>query len=391
MRTKSVMNLDALKETFQQLYGDAPRYFSAPGRVNLIGEHTDYNDGFVLPVAINYRTTVAASLRNDNLLKIYSQTLDSFAEIDLSDELSLPNKRWVNYVGGVAYTLKKRGANLKGANLLITTDVPVGAGLSSSAALEISTGYALLSLAGEEIDKRELALTGQQVEHNYVGIKSGIMDQLTSCLAKADHALLIDCRSLEIKYIPLNSRDFVFVVCNSGVKHELASSEYNTRRTECEWGVAMLKEHLPNIKALRDVSVIEFKHYEKLLPEPVKRRCRHVITENERTLAATEALSSNDFTQMGELMVQSHNSLRDDYEVSCKELDILVEIALKTDGVYGARMTGGGFGGSTVNLVKREAIEQFQEKVFNEYKAATQIEPAINVIEASDGVKEIEN
>lgn len=389
MRIKSVMNLDALKEKFRQLYGDSPGFFSAPGRVNLIGEHTDYNDGFVLPVAINYRTTVAASSRDDDRLKIYSQTLDSFAEIDLSDELSLPNKRWVKYVGGVAYTLKERGVKLKGANLLITTDVPVGAGLSSSAALEISTGYALLSLANEEIDRRELALTGQAVEHNYIGIKSGIMDQLTSCLAKANHALLIDCRSLDVKYIPLDSHDVVFVVCNSGVKHELASSEYNTRRAECERGVEILKEKLPNIKALRDVSVNEFNQYEEHLPEPVKRRCRHVITENERTLAATDALSSNDFTLMGELMIQSHNSLRDDYEVSCKELDTLVEIALKTEGVYGARMTGGGFGGSTVNLVMREAIERFQEKVFKEYKAATQIEPSINVIEASDGVKEL--
>ncbi|MBA2339690.1 MAG: galactokinase [Pyrinomonadaceae bacterium] len=273
---------------------------------------------------------------------------------------------------------------------MLQSDVPEGAGLSSSAALEISTGLALTALSGINIDRITLALAGQKAEHDYVGTKSGIMDQYTSALARKNHALLIDCRTLEAAHIPLDNSEIVIAICNSNVRHALASSEYNTRRAECERGVELLQQFLPNIKALRDVSVREFEEYEENLPEPVRRRCCHVVTENDRTLEAVEALRRSDFQRMGRLMFESHESLRADYEVSCAELDALVEIAGRIEGVFGARMTGGGFGGCTVNLVRRENLAQFREIVSREYRKRINLKADICVAEASDGAQEIE-
>lgn len=384
---------ERLSNAFREHFGREPRLFRAPGRVNLIGEHTDYNDGFVLPMAINRETVIAAAPRADQRVRVRALNFDEDAEFDLDSPSGGKRGTWLDYVEGVAQSLQQRtGVRLKGADLMVLSDVPLGAGLSSSAALEISAGLALLSMSGaqDEVNGVALALAGQQAEHTYVGTLCGIMDQFIAALGRAGHALLIDCRTLEAKHLPLDTSRAVVVICDTNVKHELSSSEYNARRAECERGVSLLQQVSPEIKALRDVTPEFLRQHEELLPEPVRRRCRHVVTENERTLSAADALTRGDLEEMGRLMDRSHKSLRDDYEVSCFELDALVEIAGNFGACLGARMTGGGFGGSTVNLVLPEAVEEFKEMITREYTRATNITPTIYVSDAGDGAKEIE-
>lgn len=383
------MNVDTAKlpEEFKQLYDKSPRLFRAPGRVNLIGEHTDYNEGFVLPIAINQSTYIAATKRDDNTVRVHSSTLNKSSEFNLNDDVESGD--WTTYIAGLAAVLQENGFNLSGADLLLSSDVPIGAGLSSSASLEMACGLAFLSLSENEINKVALAFAGQAVEHKYVGVKSGIMDQFASMLAQRKHALLIDCRSLETEQIPLRLDDNVLVVCDTRIKHKLASSEYNIRRAECEKGVELLSAVLPDIKSLRDVSLDDFEQNKHLLNEKVLQRCRHVITENERTLKSVNALREGDLVSFGKFMYESHNSLRNDYEVSCKELDVLVEIASSIEGVKGARMTGGGFGGCTINLLQQNALVNFQNTITAKYKEAFGFEPEIYVVETSDGACEL--
>jgi galactokinase len=369
------------------LYGREPRVFSAPGRVNLIGEHTDYNDGFVLPMAIDQRTFIAAAARDDRQVRCRSTDFDGQMEFELLAALR-PAGDWADYVRGVAVNLLRDGYELRGADLLVASEVPVGAGLSSSAALEVSAGYALLKLAGQSMELAALALVCQRAEHEFAGTRSGIMDQYISCLGLAGHALPIDCRSLEYRAIPIDLSEARIVVCNSMVKHELASGEYNRRRAECEEGVRQLAALLPGIQALRDVGLEDFRRIADSLPDVIRRRCHHVITENARTLAAVEALEQGDLESFGQLMYASHESLKVDYEVSCRELDLLVEIASRTPGVYGARMTGGGFGGCTVNLVAVDRVEPFLANIRREYETQTGVRPDCYVCQASAGVRE---
>jgi galactokinase len=384
-----LIDTSLVKDKFKELYGSEPRLFRAPGRVNLIGEHTDYNDGFVMPMAIELATIVAARSRDDHRVRVHSINQNESMEFELDRPGPVQRGIWLDYIEGVAQSLISRGYKLNGADLVLQSDVPVGSGLSSSAALEISIGLAMLAVSDAELDRIKLALAGQQAEHNYVGIKCGIMDQYIAALGQAGHALLIDCRSLEPTPIPMNLPSAAVVICDTKVRHELASSEYNSRRAECERGVQILKEVLPDIRALRDVSIEEFEQHQDRLSEVVKRRCRHVITENDRTLAAAEALKVGDLDRMGEFMGASHRSLRDDYEVSCKELDLMVEIAGTVDGTIGSRMTGGGFGGCTVSLVRRDSIEEFKETILREYSKATNLEPAIYISNPGDGAREI--
>jgi galactokinase len=386
-----VIEREALRKAFAEQYGRAPRLFHAPGRVNLIGEHTDYNEGFVLPMAIDCETVVAASPRDDRRVRASSMNLNEAVEFDLDQPGEPQRGLWLDYLEGVAWALEDDGVRLRGADLMVSSDVPLGAGLSSSAALEISVGLALASVSGQRVDGVRLALAGQRAEHVYVGTQCGIMDQLVATHAEVGHALLIDCRSLRAQPVPLETTKISIVICDSQVKHELSSSEYNTRRAECERGVEILKKTLPEIRALRDVSVEDFNHHQERLPEPIRRRCRHVVTENERTLLAVEALRQGEMEEMGRLMERSHISLRDDYEVSCAELNLLVEIAGNFHGCLGARMTGGGFGGSTVNLVRREALPEFQDIISREYPRATNISPKIYVSDAGGGAKEVKD
>ena len=378
-----------LKEKFVEIYGGAPRLFRAPGRVNLIGEHTDYNGGFVLPMAIDKETAVAIAPRNDRRIRAFTVNLEESAEFDLDATTKRESSFWLNYIEGVARILECHKVKLNGANLLVWSDVPTGAGLSSSAALETAVGLALSEISGRTIDRTMLAKVGQQTEHEYVGAKVGIMDQFVSANAKAKHAMLLDCRSLNFENVPLDTKETAVVICDTNVKHDLATSEYNTRRAECERAVEILKKYLPEIRQLRDVSLADLKSYGKHLPNTILCRARHVVTENERTLKATDALKKNDLTEFGQLMWQSHESLKNDYQVSCEELDLLVEIAKNTSGVLGARMTGGGFGGSTVNFVKRENLGKFKEKIRFEYQRLTEIKPTILVSEASEGASEL--
>lgn len=376
------MDIEKLKSEFTQKYGGKPRIFRAPGRVNLIGEHTDYNDGFVMPCAIDFATFVAASTRTDRKIRVASSNFEGEYEFDLNDPNVEIDESWAKYVQGIAFILEKSGNRLQGANLLIDSDVPIGAGLSSSAALEISTGFALSSLSNIELEKWNLAKIGQTAEHEFAGVRSGIMDQFASVFGLENHALFLDCRSLDWSPIPLRSAKFI--ICNTKTKHELADGEYNKRRADCEEASNLLGH-----SSLRDVSLTEFNEKSNALPERLQKRARHVITENQRVLDAVDFLQKNDLAQFGRLMNESHESLRTDYEVSSEELDLMVKIVRQQKGVLGARMTGGGFGGCTVNLLESNVSQSFVEKVSSEYQKTTGISPEIYVCNASGGVSEI--
>jgi galactokinase len=363
-------------------HGIAPRIFRAPGRINLIGEHTDYNDGFVLPAAIDKAMFVAASPRVDRTVVAESMDLEGRISIDLEHREAPPRNEWGKYVQGVALILELSGYRLPGADLLIASDIPLGAGLSSSAALEVSVGFALAGIAGHTIDLMELAKIGQAAEHAYGGVMSGIMDQFASAHGQAERALFLDCRSLEWSAVPLG--DAAFVICNTKTKHDLADGEYNQRRFECEKAAAIFGK-----RSLREVSLADVENLPSDVPAVLKKRARHVVTENARVVAAVSALTSGDLRRFGELMHGSHESLRDDFEVSCPELDTMVSIARRQPGVLGSRMMGGGFGGCTINLMLPEAQEQFTSNVVRLYRAGTGIEPELYEVTVTSGVEEI--
>jgi galactokinase len=380
---------EELRKRFEALYGRRPRVFCAPGRVNLIGEHTDYNDGFVLPAAIDFYTWVALSSRPDRRLALRSEDFPGLAEYELDSLDHDRRHEWSDYVYGVALMLERAGKGLRGADVLVAGEIPIGAGLSSSAAIEVATGYALLENSHQPVERVELAKLCQRAENEFVGVRSGIMDQFISCFGRAGRALLLDCRSLEYHLTPL-PEEVSLVICNTMVKHELASGEYNQRRAECEMGVRLLAEHLPRVRALRDVTLADLEQYGASLPPLVYRRCRHVVSENGRVLEAVQALASGDLAAMGALMADSHRSLRDDYQVSCDELDLMVELAGQADGAFGARMTGGGFGGCTINLVRSDRVDAFQRAVTHGYQQQTGRAPEIYVSGAAEGVREVD-
>jgi galactokinase len=383
------MKLDSLIDDFRKRFGSRPRLFRAPGRVNLIGEHTDYNDGFVMPFAIDRATIAAGSPRADRTIDVIALDMKESAVIDLDGRPQKQRKSWTDYVEGTARCIEEKFGNIGGADLMITSDVPIGSGLSSSAALEISIGFALLSLADIEIDRERLAFAAQKAEHEYAGTRSGIMDQFASSFCERGRAMLLDCRSLERAQIPFETPDVVTVVCDTKVEHSLASSEYNKRREECEEGVRILQKYRPAVKALRDATLEDLEKWRDELGDVVYRRCRHVVTENERTLKAAEFFKIHDLANAGKLMFESHRSLKDDYEVSCPELDELVNIALDADGVFGSRMTGGGFGGCTVSLVQRSNVETFEQAIGEEYERTFHRKPGIYRFHAAAGASEI--
>lgn len=381
-----------LTETFRSLYGDAPRVYRAPGRVNLIGEHTDYNDGLVMPAAIDLSTWVAIAPRSDRRILVRSENLSETVELDLEQLPARGVGHWSDYPFGVAIKLEQTGRRLRGANLLVRGEVPIGSGLSSSAAIEVATGFALLELVDAAvelpIDRLELARLCQRAEDEFVGMRCGLMDQFISCYGQTGHALMLDCRTLDYQLLPL-PENVKLVVCNTMVKHELASSEYNARRAECEEAVRLLARDLPEIQSLRDVSIADLERAAAGLPEVIRKRSRHVTSENARVIEAAAALQRADLKTFGHLMRESHRSLRDDYEVSCKELDLMVEIANQAAGVFGARMTGGGFGGCTLNLVAAESVDSFKQVVVTGYAEATGLEPEIYVCSPAQGAQRV--
>jgi galactokinase len=381
--------VNALAQAFRERYKRAPELFcSAPGRVNLIGEHTDYNAGLALPMALKERTRVAAAKRDDRVVRVYSAALKKERSFCFEDVFARRGK-WLDYVEGVARVLTSRGVPVPGADLYIASDVPAGAGLSSSAALELSVGLALTSLAGQPLPPRELALVGQKAENEYAGANTGLMDQLVCALARAGHALLIDCRTLETSDVKLPSLPVTFLVFDTHVRHALAASGdgYNRRREECEQALLLLQRAGWELSSLSDVSITRLEEAQRLLPNPLDRRVAHVVRENARTRAAVDALGGGHLAAFGRLMSGSHASLRDDYEVSCVELDHLVDRALRQPGVLGARMTGGGFGGSALVLAQDGAVEAIGAELSGDFRRKFGSELTVYRAQAGDGVR----
>lgn len=368
----------------------------APGRVNLIGEHTDYNEGFVLPAAIDRDVMIAVRARRDRVVRVRSLNFGETVEFTLDDVRYDHDHTWSNYVRGTLLVLGEAGAPLPGMDMVVTGDVPAGAGLSSSAALEVATAVAARAVAaqaaaGFHLDDRDLALKCQRAENSFVGVNCGIMDQLASALGKARHALFIDCRSYDCEPVPLPC-DYPIVICDTGVRRGLRDSEYNLRRSQCEEAVMLLRGRGMRVRSLRDVSPRELARVEAWLPEAVRARARHVVLENERVLHSVEALRAGRVDEFGRLMVASHASLRDLYDVSCPELDAMVEVAMDVPGVAGARMTGAGFGGCTVNLVHEDAVDEFRRTVLTRYMrkvnpSRLSLEPQVYVCQAQDGAR----
>jgi galactokinase len=377
---------------FVEQFGRAPTGIArAPGRVNLIGEHTDYNDGFVLPVAIDRAVWIAFAPRDDGRVHLIAANYDNqSAEFLLEDFAPMgtgarsEKVKWVNYPCGVAWALQPRGIQLRGFDGVIYGDVPAGAGLSSSAAIELATAVTFQSVSGFTLPPQELARVCQVAENEFVGNRCGIMDQFISALGRAGHALLIDCRDLSHKLVPLPD-ELRIVICNSMLERALTNSAYNTRRLECESAVELISRTVANVRSLRDVTLTDLEIAQPLLPDHLSRRCRHVVTENARVLEMTRALEADDYLAMGKLMAESHESLKNDFEVSCRELDALVDAARKAPGCVGARLTGAGFGGCTVNLVLSRDVEEFSNAVRHGYQPATGRQTEIYVCESEDG------
>jgi galactokinase len=357
-----------------------------PGRVNLIGEHTDYNEGYVLPLAVDRGAFLAGKGRTDGKVSLYSADFKDLAEFPVKDLQKDPAHHWADYFKGVLDQFLKRGVPFKGCQAVLKGNLPQGAGLSSSASLEVATAVFLKKISGAEWPDVELVKAAQAAENQFVGVQCGIMDQFAAYFGKEGCALFLDCRSLEYQWIPVPGSIRV-VVCNTGVKRALAGSAYNQRRQECEEGVRRLREVLPSIRSLRDVSEGDFEKHQELLSPVVRKRCRHVISENQRVLDTIEALKAGDLKKVGSLMYQSHDSLRQDYVVSCRELDALVEIARKDPAVIGSRMTGAGFGGCTVNLVPAEAVKEFQAEASREYEKEAGLKLETYVFSAANGAK----
>jgi galactokinase len=372
-----------LAARFQRRFGRTPRVYRAPGRINLIGEHTDYNEGFVLPAAIGLACHVAAAPRTDRRIVVESEEVGRRVEWVLNDADPMPSASWSHYVLGVAALLRRRDPRLEGATLLLSSDVPIGAGLSSSAAIEVAAAHAFADLSGIDMDSREMARLCQQAEIEYVGARCGIMDQFVACHARAGHAVLLDCRSLEHRTVAL-APGVRLVASNTMVRHSHAGGEYNQRRAECESAVARIAARFPGVRSLRDVDAATLDACRADLPDAVVRRCRHVVSENARVTAFVRALETSRIEELAPLMAQSHRSLRDDYQVSCPELDAMVEAAQQAPGALGTRMTGGGFGGCTVSLVRTDAVEAFAAHVEDRYRAATGRAATIHVMDAGD-------
>ncbi len=392
------MHIDEMMKMFNDTFGAGgeTRIFKSPGRVNLIGEHVDYCGGPVMPAALTMETTIIARKRNDNLLRLKATDLDIFVEADLNDLESFKGKlKWGDYQLGVALELMKDGYKLCGADLLFDDTVPHGGGLSSSAAIEVSTALCLATFANEQIGKDEkidmieMALIGQRAEHNFIGVNCGIMDQFASAMGKKDHAIFLNCATLDFEHVPLNLGDCKLVLTNTNVKHSLGSSKYNERRRECEEGLNALNAALPNAKQLADITPEQFEENKNLIEnETVRRRIKHVVGECARVHESVEAMKSNNLVRFGELMNASHDSLQYDYEVTCPELDFLSHEARKLGGVLGSRMTGAGFGGCTVSIIKDDTVDEYIATVGKLYKDKFGIDASFYISDVGDGGKE---
>ncbi len=382
--------MQQLQDKFAKLYGTEgePKAYFAPGRVNLIGEHTDYNGGHVFPCALTIGTYGLIRPRKDRTVRFYSMNFDSMGVVTTSLDDLVPNEEagWTNYPKGVMWTFEKRGYKLPaGADILIYGDIPAGSGLSSSASLEVLTGLMLRDTFGFDISMVDLALIGQYSENNFNGINCGIMDQFASAMGKKDCAIFLDTNTLNYEYAPVKLPNARIVITNSKVKHSLVSSAYNDRRRESETALKDLQT-VVDIQTLGDLTEEQYEKYKSAIKDPIcQKRAKHAVYENQRTIHAVEALKANDIEKFGKLINESHVSLRDDYETSCEETDILAELAWQIPGVYGSRITGGGFGGCTVSIVRNDAIDTFIDKVGSAYKEKTGHTAEFYVVDIGDG------
>ena len=392
------MDKAQLKAKFEEMFGSGGtiRFFSSPGRVNMIGEHTDYNGGYVFPAALSMRTMIAFREREDNIIRMAATDLDVLVEADINNLGDYKDLKWGNYQIGIADVMKKAGYYIGGCDMLFDDTTPHGGGLSSSAAIEVATAICFATISNEKkgidtpVDNIEMAKISQKAEHEYIGVKCGIMDQFASAMGKKDHAIFLNCATLDYKLVPLNIKGCKLVIANTNKKRSLADSKYNERRGECETAVEILAKYLPGITCLADVSVAYFEKYaEKIENETVRRRAAHVVYEIDRVVKSVEALEKDDIEYFGKLMNASHDSLRNLYEVTGVELDTLVDEARKIEGTVGSRMTGAGFGGCTVSIVKDEYVDEFKEKVGSAYTAKIGYAPSFYISEIGDGGREI--
>lgn len=375
---------DTVNQTFIEIFGTQPLITRSPGRVNIIGEHTDYNEGFVLPGAIDKAIYIGASKRDDDFIHLYSRDFKEHYECTLAG-IAPAKQTWPNYILGVADQLKKKGHHLRGFNAAVDGDVPIGAGLSTSAAVECATIFALNELFELKLEKLEMVKMAQQAEHIFAGVKVGIMDMFASMFGKKDHVIKLDCRSLEYEYVPFHLKGIKIVLLNTNVKHSLASTEYNVRREQCEKGVQWIREHHPEVKSLRDATMQMLDEYVLPKDQLIYKRCRFIITEISRLLQACGDLKRNDIAALGNKMYQTHEGLSKEYEVSCKELDFLIDQVKENKAVMGARMMGGGFGGCTINLVKEEAVDTLIEKLTASYEREMQLPLTPYIAQIEDG------
>lgn len=382
--------LQTINEKFRVLFKSQPIFYQAPGRINLIGEHTDYNDGFVLPAAIDKAIYFAAGKNALNQLRLFSIDYNETYAIQLN-ALKKTNVHWANYLIGVAAQFEKSKLKFGGIDCVFGGDIPLGAGLSSSAALECGFAVCLNDQYGLGIQDSDLILLAQKAEHEYAGVMCGIMDQFASIFGKDHHVMKLDCRTLDYEYYPFINGSIDIILCDTKVKHSLASSEYNIRRNECEIGVEVIRRKYPNVKSLRDAELIMLDDIKNQLDSTVYLRCDYVIRENIRVEKACEALLRNDLITFGKLMYETHEGLSKEYQVSCKELDILVDIVRNDSDVLGSRMMGGGFGGCTINLVKKEDTDKFIQTVTKEYKSKTGIETEIYRVKIAKGASKLKN
>lgn len=382
-------NYSNLVSLFYQKFGSEPLLVDAPGRINIIGEHTDYNDGFVLPAAIDKSVKFAIQKSNSSSCHLIAMDLFEEYSFSIDDNLSPQERQWVNYLLGVIFELKDRGAELSGFNLMFTSNIPIGSGLSSSAAIECGIGFALCELFEVSISRMELALIGQAAEHKFTGVKCGIMDQFASIMGREGHVMQLDCRTLEYKYFPADFDKYQLVLFDTQVKHNLAESEYNVRRAQCEVAVEAIQKNNPKVTALRDVTITELNDVKDVLEAKVYNRATYVIEENSRVEMACRLLQKEKIKKVGELMFETHFGLSKLYDVSCKELDFLVDIAGEVDAVIGARMMGGGFGGCTINLVRKSEVNQVISSIEERYNYSMDTKLKVYKVTISDGVKVI--
>jgi galactokinase len=386
------MNTTELKKIFNDLYGESKtgtRLFFSPGRVNLIGEHTDYNGGYVFPCALSFGTYLLVRPNSKRIIRFATTNFDHRGEVNLDEPFEKDGKSWINYPVGVLNEFRKSAKEIDGVDLLYSGDIPNGAGLSSSASIEMVTAFAMNEIFGFGYDRMELVKISQNAENKFVGVNCGIMDQFASGMGAADNALFLNCETLDYKRVPLKLEGMKIVIANTNKRRGLADSKYNERRAQCESAVESIRS-VRKIKHLSDLNLEEFNELSHLIPdETVKRRARHVITENNRTLGAIDALNKGNIALFGQLMNQSHDSLRDDYEVTGTELDTLVEEARKIKGTIGSRMTGAGFGGCTVSIVREESVEEFIREVGRGYNKRTGLKADFYVAEIGDGSKEV--